>query len=86
MKVLEFEVQVGDGVAVGGLGVFPLTSVKADGPAYLTGPEAFEAGLIEVGELDPPPRFRSWPSRTSPPSLSSWSRARCSSVATRIAS
>jgi hypothetical protein len=28
--------------------------VKADGPAYLTGPEAFEAGLIEVSELDPP--------------------------------
>jgi len=24
------------------------------GPAYLTGPEAFERGLIEVGELDPP--------------------------------
>ena len=41
-------------VAIGGLGVFPLTSVKVDGPPYLTGPEAFEAGLIEVGELDPP--------------------------------
>jgi len=54
MKVFEFEVQVGNGVAVGGLGVFPLTSAKVDGPPYLTGPEAFEAGLIEVGELDPP--------------------------------
>jgi len=31
-----------------------LTSVKVDGPPYLTGPEAAEAGLIEVGELDPP--------------------------------
>jgi hypothetical protein len=54
MKVFEFDVQVGDAVAIGGLGVFPLTSVKVDGPPYLTGPEAFEAGLIEVSELDPP--------------------------------
>ncbi len=54
MKVLEFEVSVGDGVAVGGLQVFPLTSEKADGPPYLTGPEAYGAGLIEVSELDPP--------------------------------
>ena len=42
------------GIQVGGLTVFPLTRVKVDGPPYLTGPEAFEAGLIEVGELDPP--------------------------------
>ena len=54
MKVLEFDVSVGDGVAVGGLQVFPLTSEKAGGPPYLTGPEAYEAGLIEVSELDPP--------------------------------
>jgi hypothetical protein len=54
VKVFEFDVQVGDGVAIGGLRVFPLTSVKVDGPPYLTGPEAFEAGLIEVSELDPP--------------------------------
>jgi hypothetical protein len=54
MKVLEFDVKVGDGVAVGGLRVFPLTSEKSEGPPYLTGPEAYEAGLIEVRELDPP--------------------------------
>jgi hypothetical protein len=54
MKVLEFDVSVGDGVAVGGLQVFPLTSEKAGGPPYLTGPEAYEVGLIEVSELDPP--------------------------------
>jgi hypothetical protein len=54
MKVFESDVEVGDAVAIGGLSVFPLTSVKVDGPPYLTGPEAFEAGLIEVGELDPP--------------------------------
>jgi len=54
MKVLEFDVSVGEGFVVGGLGVFPLTSEKAGGPQYLTGPEAYEAGLIEVNELDPP--------------------------------
>jgi hypothetical protein len=54
MKVLELDVSVGDGVAVGGLQVFPLTSEKAGGPMYLTGPEAYEVGLIEVSELDPP--------------------------------
>jgi hypothetical protein len=54
MKVLGMDVTVGDGVSVGGLRVFPLTSEAVGGPAYLTGPEAYEAGLIEVGELDPP--------------------------------
>lgn len=54
MNVLEVDVKVGDGVVVGGLRVFPLTSEQVGGPAYLTGPEAYEAGLIEVGELDPP--------------------------------
>ena len=54
MKVLEFEVEVGDGVSLGGLRIFPLTSDKAGGPPYLTGPAAHEAGLIEVRELDPP--------------------------------
>ena len=42
------------GVPIGGLSVFPLTSEQVDGPPYLTGPEAFEAGLIEVSELEPP--------------------------------
>lgn len=54
-KVLEVEVSVGDPIAVGGINVFPLTSQDLmGGPAYLTGPEAYEAGLIEVNELDPP--------------------------------
>jgi len=54
MKVFDFDVQVGDVVAIGGLSVFALTSVKVEGPPYLTGPEAFEVGLLEVSELDPP--------------------------------
>ena len=54
MKVLEFDVSVGEGVAVGGLRAFSLTSEEVGGPPYLTGPEAYEAGLIEVTELDPP--------------------------------
>ncbi len=54
-KVLEVEVSVGGRIAVGGINVFPLTSQDVtSGPAYLTGPEAYEAGLIEVNELDPP--------------------------------
>ncbi len=31
MKALDFDVQVGEGVAIGGLGVFPLTGVQMDG-------------------------------------------------------
>ncbi len=31
MKVFESDVEVGDAVAIGGLSVFPLTSVKVDG-------------------------------------------------------
>src|SRR5664280_518079 len=54
MKMFEIEVEVGDRLEIGGLSVFPLTSVEKDGPSFLTGPEAFEAGLIEVSELDPP--------------------------------
>src|SRR5580692_11390033 len=54
MKMFEMEVEVGEPVEVGGLSVFPLTGVVQAGPAYLTGPEAFAAGLIEVDELDPP--------------------------------
>jgi hypothetical protein len=65
-KVFEFEVHVGDGVTVGGLGVFPLTSVAVGGPPYLTGPEASEAGLIEVGELDPCRESAHSPKRPTP--------------------
>ena len=54
MKMLEIEIELGDRLVIGGLSVFPLTGVRTDGPAYLTGPEAFEAGLIEVSELEPP--------------------------------
>jgi len=54
MKLFDVEVTIGDRVEVGGLSVFPLTGVTTDAPPYLTGPEAFAQGLLEVGELDPP--------------------------------
>jgi hypothetical protein len=54
MQVFDIELEVGDRHDVGGLGVFPLTGTPIASPPYLTGPEAFEAGFIEVGELDPP--------------------------------
>jgi len=54
MRVLDFDVQVGEPMTIGGLGVFPITSIQVEGPPYLTGPEASKAGLIEVSELDPP--------------------------------
>ena len=54
MKLLDFEVEVGERTQIGGLTVFPLIGGQFRAPAYLTGPEAFEAGLLEVNELDPP--------------------------------
>jgi hypothetical protein len=54
MQVFNIELEVGDRQDIGDLGVFPLTGTTVAGPPYLTGPEAFDAGLIEVGELDPP--------------------------------
>ena len=39
---------------MGGLRIFPLTSEQVGTTPYLTGAEAYEAGLIEVSELDPP--------------------------------
>jgi len=54
MKMFEVEVELGDQMVIGGLSVFPLTGEREAGPAYLTGPEAFEAGMIQVSELDPP--------------------------------
>jgi hypothetical protein len=39
---------------VGGMSVYPLTSTKSGLLPFLTGPEAFDAGLIEIDELDPP--------------------------------
>jgi hypothetical protein len=54
MKMFEVEVELGDQLEIGGLSVFPLTGTRETGPVYLTGPEAFEAGMIQVSELDPP--------------------------------
>jgi hypothetical protein len=54
MKMFEVEVELGDELVIGGLSVFPLTGERKAGPAYVTGPEAFEAGVIQVSELDPP--------------------------------
>lgn len=54
MGVLRTKVEVGSPVEVGTLSVFPLLSSWTDGPPYLTGPEAFEAGAITVSELEPP--------------------------------
>jgi hypothetical protein len=39
---------------VGDMTVYPLTGTKSGLLPFLTGPEAFEAGLIDVDELDPP--------------------------------
>jgi hypothetical protein len=54
MKMFEVDVELGDELIIGGLSVFPLTGARESGPAYLTGPEAFDAGMIQVSELDPP--------------------------------
>jgi hypothetical protein len=54
IEMFEVEVELGDASVIGGLSVFPLTGERKAGPAYLTGPEAFEAELIQVSELDPP--------------------------------
>lgn len=54
MKLMDIDVEVGTRWEVGGLTVFPLTSVQSGTVAFLTGPEAFESGLIEIDELDPP--------------------------------
>jgi hypothetical protein len=54
MQVFNIELEVGDRQDIGGLGVFPLTGTRTASPPYLAGPEAFESGLIEVSELDPP--------------------------------
>jgi len=54
MQLFDMDVTIGDKVEVGGLGVFPLTGAVVDAPPYLTGPEAFDLGLVRVGELDPP--------------------------------
>ena len=54
MQVFNSELEVGDRQSIGGLGVFPLIGTRTASPPYLTGPEAFESGLIEMSELDPP--------------------------------
>ena len=52
--VLGVTVKVGEQREIGSLSVFPLLAAAGEALAYLTGPEAFEADLIEVSELDPP--------------------------------
>jgi len=54
MKLFEYEVEVGQPIMIGGLSAFPLLGDVKERLAYLTGPEAFAAGLIEVSELEPP--------------------------------
>jgi hypothetical protein len=54
MQVFGIELEVGDRQDIGGLSIFALSGTRTASPPYLTGPEAFEAGLIEVSELDPP--------------------------------
>ena len=54
MQLFNKEVQIGEGFEIDGLSVFPITGVGLDAPPYLTGPEALEAGLLSVSELDPP--------------------------------
>ncbi|MDQ1360902.1 MAG: hypothetical protein QOJ44_1279 [Acidimicrobiaceae bacterium] len=54
MEVFEIKLEVGARFEVGGLSVFPLTSRHTGTVPLLTGPEALEAGLIVVDELDPP--------------------------------
>jgi hypothetical protein len=54
MKLLDFEVEVGNRTQVGGLVVFPLLGRQFEAPDYVTGPEAFESLLLEVTELESP--------------------------------
>jgi hypothetical protein len=54
MRLFEHDIVVGIPVQLGGLSAFPLTGTRTAAPPYFTGPEAFEAGLIRVDELDPP--------------------------------
>ena len=54
MYLLDNDLTVGEPMEVGGLTVFPLLGVTTDALPYLTGPEAFELGLLAVHELDPP--------------------------------
>ena len=82
MKLFEVDVELGDEVVIGALSVFPLTGVRESGPAYLTGPEAFEAGVIQVSDSIHL-KCRRWRS-----SISLWFRScswrvRCSSAVTR---
>ncbi len=54
MQLFECDVKVGEGSVIAGLTVFSLTGARTPAPPYLTGPEAFETGLMTVSELDPP--------------------------------
>lgn len=54
MRLLDFEVELGDPTQIGELTVVPLIGTQYGTPPYLTGPEAFELGLLEIAELEPP--------------------------------
>jgi hypothetical protein len=54
MKRLGITLEAERRFEVGGMSVYPLTSTKSGLLPFLTGPEAFDAGLIEIDELDPP--------------------------------
>ena len=82
MNMLEITLKADRRFEVGGLSVFPLTSTKSGDLAILTGPEAFDAGLIEV-ESSILPRSPRWPSPIWPTSPFSSSKGRCCSAATR---
>jgi hypothetical protein len=53
-ELLGIEVDLGEGITVGSLQLFPLVTTATASPPYLTGPEASAAGLLQVTELDPP--------------------------------
>jgi hypothetical protein len=54
MKLFQRDLEIGEGVQVGGLTVYPLLGTDEDGLDYLTAPEALGVGLAEVSELDHP--------------------------------
>jgi len=84
MQVLSIEVTVGEVQEIGGLSVIPVIGVQQEGPPHLTGPEAFEAGLLEVSELDPPQVPSLMVTNTADVRYC-WSKAKCWSGGIRTA-
>ena len=54
VQLLGVTVTVGERCVLGPLSVFPLVSETTGKLEYLTGPDAFDQGLVRVTELDPP--------------------------------